>query len=223
MLSLAAHIGQFPLCSGCRRWMWASVFTLRARKRLLSLEVGADCQRRLSSLLWSQGFLDSTSATPSTAFPSSVLAVEVQPIWRLDAAELHLERLLSLPSPKESVRPQPHTRCVNGREVGLAAPLVCLPLIALLYPTEPLQRATTSCDTAEDSTLSQVRPAAGIVVALVCMKFVGPPARAALQSFDCRHGIYTWLKHHRVMPVSATDQDNQRDALGIYDDVSLGA
>lgn len=123
--------------------MWASVLTLRARKRLLSLEVGADCQRRLSSLLWSQGFLDSTSATPSTAFPSSVLAVEVQPIWRLDAAELHLERLLSLPSPKESVRPQPHTRCVNGREVGLAAPLVCLPLIALLYPTEPLQRAPT--------------------------------------------------------------------------------
>lgn len=82
---------------------------------------------------------------------------------------------------------------------------------------------TTSCDAAEDSTLSQVRPAAGIVVALVCVKLVGPPARVALKSFDCRHGIYTWLKHHRVMPVSATDQDNQRDALGIYDDVSLGA
>jgi len=82
---------------------------------------------------------------------------------------------------------------------------------------------TTSCDATEDSTLSQVSPAAGVVVALVCVKLVGPPARAALQSFDCRYGVYTRLKHHRVMPVSATGQDYQRDTLGIYDDVSLGA
>ena len=81
---------------------------------------------------------------------------------------------------------------------------------------------TTSCDAAEDSTFSQVRPTAGVVIALVCVKLIGPPARAALQSFDCRYGVYTRLKHHRVMPISATDQDYQRNALGIYDDVSLG-
>lgn len=82
---------------------------------------------------------------------------------------------------------------------------------------------TTSCDAAEDSTLSQVNPAAGIVVALVCVKFVRPSARATLESFDCGYGVYTCLKHHGVMPVCTTDQDYQWDALGIYDDVSLGA
>ena len=82
---------------------------------------------------------------------------------------------------------------------------------------------TTSCDAAEDSTLSQVRPAAGVVVALVCVKLVGPPARAALQSFDCRYGVQALLKHLGVMPVGTTHKDDQWDALSIYDDVSLGA
>ena len=62
---------------------------------------------------------------------------------------------------------------------------------------------TTSCDAAEDSTLSQVRPAAGVVVALVCVKLVGPPARAALQSFDCRYGVYTRLQC-RLAPLTKT-------------------
>ncbi len=82
---------------------------------------------------------------------------------------------------------------------------------------------TTSCDAAEDSTLSQVRPAAGVVVALVCVKLVGPPARAALQSFDCRYVVQALLKHLGVMPVGTTHKDDQWDALSIYDDVSLGA
>ena len=34
---------------------------------------------------------------------------------------------------------------------------------------------TTSCNTADDSTLFLIRPAAGVVVALVCVKLVGPP------------------------------------------------
>ena len=82
---------------------------------------------------------------------------------------------------------------------------------------------TTSCDAAEDSTLSQVSPAAGIVVALVCVKLAGPPARTALQSFDCRYGVYTRLKHLGVMPVGSTHKNDQWDALSIYDDVALGA
>lgn len=50
--------------------------------------------------------------------------------------------------------------------------------------------------------LSQVSPAAGVVVALVCVKLAGQPARAALPSFDCRYCVYTRLKHHRVMSVA---------------------
>lgn len=59
----------------------------------------------------------------------------------------------------------------------------------------------SSCNTAEDSSLLEVCPAARVVIALVCMKFVGPPARAALQSFDCRYGVQALLKHLGVMPV----------------------
>lgn len=81
----------------------------------------------------------------------------------------------------------------------------------------------SSCNTAEDSSLLEVCPAARVVIALVCMKFVGPPARAALQALDCRNGIHTRFKQHGVMPVGSTDKDDQRNAPGIYDEMSFGA
>jgi len=101
------------------------------------------------------------------------------------------------------------------------------PMCALHDPAIPAQFLaafnTASCDTAEDSTLFQMRPAPRVVISLICMKLVGPPARAALQPFDCRYGIHTRLKHLGVMSVGCTHKDDQWDALSIYDDVSLGA
>jgi len=48
----------------------------------------------------------------------------------------------------------------------------------------------------DDSALFEMLSAAWVVVPLICVKFVWPPARAALQSFNCGNGIYARLKQH---------------------------
>lgn len=65
--------------------------------------------------------------------------------------------------------------------------------------------------------------AALVVIALVCMQLCWPFARAPLQTCDGRERIHARLKHLGVMPVRSADQNHQRDASGIYDDVPLGA
>ena len=81
----------------------------------------------------------------------------------------------------------------------------------------------TPCDANQDSSTPQVLPATLVVVAFVRMQFSWTFAWLPRQTFDCRDGIYASLKQHRVMPVSPADQDDQWDALSIYNDVPFGA
>ncbi|MGF6662052.1 hypothetical protein QF000_008012 [Paraburkholderia atlantica] len=74
-------------------------------------------------------------------------------------------------------------------------------------------------DTGGDTTLSQVTPTAGKVVALVCMQFARALTGLAIQARDCWNRIKRRLERHRVVPVGARDRNSQGNALCVYDDV----
>jgi hypothetical protein len=79
------------------------------------------------------------------------------------------------------------------------------------------------CNATDNSALFEISPAAWVVVPFISMKFVWPPARTALQSFDCGDGIYAPLKQHRIVPVGPTDKHHQWNASSIHNDVTFGA
>nr|MBS3719750.1 hypothetical protein [Delftia sp. PE138] len=76
---------------------------------------------------------------------------------------------------------------------------------------------------AGDAPLSQVRTATLVVIALVGMQLRWSFAGAPSQACNRRNRVHAPLEHLGVVPVRAADQDHQRDASGIYDDVPLGA
>lgn len=81
----------------------------------------------------------------------------------------------------------------------------------------------SSGNPADDAPLPQIGSASLEVVAFVCVQlgwsFTGTPWQAS----NRRNRVHTPLEHLGVVPVRAADQDHQRDASGIYDDVSFGA
>ena len=104
----------------------------------------------------------------------------------------------------------------------------CKPAMRSLHDPAVLAQAFTAFDAspgnaAEDSSLFEVSPAARVVIPLVCMEFAGASARAPLQAFDCRDGIHTLLKQHRIVSVGPADKNHQWNATGIHDDVTFGA
>jgi len=76
---------------------------------------------------------------------------------------------------------------------------------------------------AGDASLSQVSSASLEVVAFVSMQLRGPFTGSSWQACNRRNRVHTLLEHLGVMPVRTADQNHQRDASGIYNDVSLGA
>lgn len=101
----------------------------------------------------------------------------------------------------------------------------CKPTMRSLHNPAVLAQAfiavyTSPSNAAEDSSLFEVPPAAR---ALVCMEFVGAPAGALLQAFDCWDGIPTLLKLHRIVSVGCADKNHQWNTTSIHDDVALGA
>jgi len=82
---------------------------------------------------------------------------------------------------------------------------------------------TSPCNAAEDPSFLYMCSAASVVIAFVCMKFVGPPARAALQTFDSRNCIHAALEQHGIMSVSTTDKHSQRNAPSIHNEMTFGA
>ena len=61
------------------------------------------------------------------------------------------------------------------------------------------------------------------VVALVCMQLARPPARSARLAAYGRQCIYQLLEDHRIVTIGASDAKDQRDTLGVRDDVTLTA
>lgn len=74
-------------------------------------------------------------------------------------------------------------------------------------------------DTGLDATLLQITPAAGEVLALVCMQLARTFAGLVAQARHRRDGIKRGLECHRIVSVGARDRNSQRDAACVYDDV----
>ena len=100
-------------------------------------------------------------------------------------------------------------------------------MCALHYPAVAPQALAALYASASDARLNpaplQVAPAALEVVALVCMQLVWTLPRASSQAWYCHQRIQRCLERHRVMPVRSRDRQGQRDALRIYDKVTLAA
>ena len=70
---------------------------------------------------------------------------------------------------------------------------------------------------------SEVGSAALVVVACVRMQLRRSLACPPRQACNGWNRIHAFLKHHGVVPVGTADEDHQRDASGIYNEVSFGA
>lgn len=79
------------------------------------------------------------------------------------------------------------------------------------------------CNPTQDAFGPQVGSAAAIVIALVSMQFPRTLARPARQASKRRDCVNAGFEQHGVMPVGPADQHHQRNAPGVYDDMSLGA
>ena len=65
--------------------------------------------------------------------------------------------------------------------------------------------------------------AATVIIGLVSMKLVGPLARTPPLPGDRRHGVEQRLERHAVVDVCRGQQEGERDALPVREDVALGA
>ena len=74
-----------------------------------------------------------------------------------------------------------------------------------------------------DRSLAQRTPAVSEVVALVGMQFGRSPPGPARTLADRRHGIDQRLQQLAVVPVGRRDLQGEGDAIGIDEDVTLGA
>ena len=80
-----------------------------------------------------------------------------------------------------------------------------------------------ACNAADDSSAPEVVSAALVVITFVSMQLGRSAARATSESFDGRQRVQTPFKQHGVVAVCTAHQYHQRDASGVYDDVSFGA
>lgn len=111
------------------------------------------------------------------------------------------KRIRSLPKPANQ-RPLHHP------------PVFAQPLAAL---------NASSGNPANDAPLPQVGSASLEVVAFVGVQLCRSSTGTSWQASNRRNRVHAPLEHLGVVPVRAADQDHQRDASGIYNDVSLGA
>src|SRR5256885_11037991 len=72
-----------------------------------------------------------------------------------------------------------------------------------------------------DAPLPQVGSASLEVVAFVGVQLCRSSTGTSWQASNRRNRVHAPLEHLGVVPVRAADQDHQRDASGIYDDVPL--
>ena len=78
-------------------------------------------------------------------------------------------------------------------------------------------------DAGDDPASAQVAPAAGIVVALVGVQLVGPPARASAPLADGPHGIDEVVQRLAVVKVGRGQKDGEREAGAVDQKVALAA
>jgi hypothetical protein len=98
---------------------------------------------------------------------------------------------------------------------------------ALYYPPVPAQASATLGPASRDAR-GDAPPAAGTAAARVIVPFIGvqlgrAPARPPRALADRRHGVEQRLEEPAVVDVRGAQQDRERDAAGIDQDVALGA
>ncbi len=74
-----------------------------------------------------------------------------------------------------------------------------------------------------DASALELSTASRVVVALVRMQLPRPPPRPARLTTHRRQGVDQFLEDHRIVAVGARDTEDQRDALGVRDEVALAA
>ncbi len=104
----------------------------------------------------------------------------------------------------------------------------CKPAVRPLHHppvfAQPLAALNASSgNPANDAPLPQVGSASLEVVAFVGVQLCRSSTGTSWQASNRRNRVHAPLEHLGVVPVRAADQDHQRDASGIYDDVPLGA
>ena len=104
----------------------------------------------------------------------------------------------------------------------------CKPAVRPLHHppvfAQPLAALNASSgNSANDAPLPQVGSASLEVVAFVGVQLCRSSTGTSWQASNRRNRVHAPLEHLGVVPVRAADQDHQRDASGIYDDVPLGA
>ncbi|PIF36008.1 hypothetical protein CLV01_5270 [Delftia sp. 60] len=104
----------------------------------------------------------------------------------------------------------------------------CKPAVRPLHHppvfAQPLAALNASSgNSANDAPLPQVGSASLEVVAFVGVQLCRSSTGTSWQASNRRNRVHAPLEHLGVVPVRAADQDHQRDASGIYNDVSLGA
>jgi len=100
----------------------------------------------------------------------------------------------------------------------------CKPSVRPLHHPSVLAQPLAGLNASSGNTpLSQMRTATLVVIALVGVQLGWSFAGMRWQACNRRNRVHAPLEHLVVVPVRAADQDRQRDASGIYNDVSLGA
>jgi hypothetical protein len=121
-----------------------------------------------------------------------------------------------------------------GEDVGTAfitdgdAAEACKPGQGSLdHPSVPAEALAaldaTSGDARDDRSLAQRLAAVGEVVSLVGVQLGRSPSWPARTLADCRHGIDHRFQQLAVVPVGGRDFQGERDAIGIDEDMPLGA
>ena len=104
----------------------------------------------------------------------------------------------------------------------------CKPAVRPLHHppvfAQPLAALNASSgNSANDAPPPQVGSASLQIVAFVGVQLGWSFTRTPWQACNRRNRVHALLEHLGVMPVRTADQDHQRNAPGIYDDVSFGA
>lgn len=81
----------------------------------------------------------------------------------------------------------------------------------------------TACDPVFDPAPEAGKAAAAVIAGLIGMQFVRPATRSARLAWDGWHRVEQVLEWPAVMSVSARQQESERDAAAVGDEVPLGA
>lgn len=110
------------------------------------------------------------------------------------------------------------TQLAKGSQPGVSA--LDHPAVA---PEPIIALDALAGDAILDASALEMSTASRVVVTLVRVQFLGPPARPASLATYRRQGVDQFLEDHGIVTVGPGDAEDQRDALAVRDEVALAA